>query len=189
MRKNLPYYLIGAWFVLDAILAVGRRFAPASLGGTFLQRAGIVLGGVLLSTAILIGLVSAIVGVSRRSNAAAVVAALILYCIYTGFYLFAATTTAELGAPLRPAFTIDRLSVLALGGPVSRGRELYLRANLRGSRPKRAQPANGAGRGGGAAIAPWSGDGLSICCARESILPGWRLSGRGDPPRGTQEVA
>jgi hypothetical protein len=130
MRKNLPYYLIGARFGLDAILAVVRGLAPESLWSTYAHRIGIVLGGILLSTAFLIGMVSAILDEQRRRNAVAAALALTIHCGSIAFYLFAATTTAEIGT-WKATFTVQKLAVLALGAPVPHGRELAARVAFR----------------------------------------------------------
>jgi len=127
MNKNLPYYLIGVRLALDGILSIGRRFAPDTLGGKIPQGVGIVLGGVLLSAAILIGMVSAVTGVYRRRNALAMIIALLMHGSAIGFYLFAATGTAEVSSLVPSTLTPEKLAVLAAGAPKAHGREMAAR--------------------------------------------------------------
>ena len=82
----------------------------------------------LISLAILLGLVSAILGEHRRRSAVAMAIAVLLQVGSTGFYLWASTAeqelSAELGASFKPSFTIEKLAERALNSPVLRGREL-----------------------------------------------------------------
>ena len=128
MSKNLPYYFIGASFFADAILALGMAIAPSTVDTEWPHRVGVVLTGVLLSVAILLGLVSAIQGEHRRHGAVAMAIAVFLQIGWTGFYVWAATAeqelSVELAASFKSGFTVDKLAERALNSPVLRGREL-----------------------------------------------------------------
>jgi len=108
MKKKLPYLFISAWF-----------FASGFSG-----HVGALVGGVLLSLAILLGTVSAIQGESRRQSAVAVAIAVILQIGSIAFYVFVSTTEAEIAAASKSGLTIEKLAERALNSPVSRGREL-----------------------------------------------------------------
>jgi hypothetical protein len=128
MKKNLPYLFISAWFLTSAIFGLAKAVSPNLLGGVWPERVGVVMGGVLLSLAILFGIASAMQGEHRRRNAAAIAIAVVLHIGWTGFYLFGSTTEAEvateLGASFKSGLTLERLTERALNSPVLRGREL-----------------------------------------------------------------
>jgi hypothetical protein len=127
MKRNLPFYLIAAWGVLYAILVFGKEFMPQSLGSGWPQRAGVVVGGVLLSLTILLALVASIRGEYRQRNAGALAVAVVLHIGSTGLYLLASTMAAEVGRPFRSGITLEKLTERALNSPVARGRELAAR--------------------------------------------------------------
>jgi hypothetical protein len=124
MKKNLPCFFIGGWFLARAIFGLGKGIAPHFLGGVWPQRVGVIVGGVLLSLAILFGIVAAIQGKCRRQNAAAAAIAVVLHVGWTGLYLRASTMDAELGIPWKSGFTVEKFTERALNSPVPRGREL-----------------------------------------------------------------
>jgi hypothetical protein len=80
MKNKLPYAFIGAWF---------------SVGG-FSSHVAAIVGGVLLSLAILLGMISAVQGGCRRQGAAIVAIAVFLYVGSIAHYLFMAGAESEI---------------------------------------------------------------------------------------------
>ena len=80
MKAKLPYLFIGLWF-----------FAGASS-----SHVGAIFGGVLLSLAILLGMVSAIGGEFRRQGAAIFAIAVVLYVGSIVYNLYMAATELEI---------------------------------------------------------------------------------------------
>jgi hypothetical protein len=124
MRRNLPFLLIGVWFFLDGVLALGKSVSPGLIGSAWPQRVGVILGGVILSLAVLFSIVSAVRGEHRRRSAAAMAIAVALQSGWTGFYLWASAMEEEITAPFKSGSTVEKLEERALNSPVSRGREL-----------------------------------------------------------------
>jgi hypothetical protein len=124
MRRNLPFLLIGVWFLLDGVLALGKSLSPELLGSAWPQRVGVILGGGLLALAVLFSILSAVRGEHRRRSAAAMLIAVALQSGWTGFYLWASAMEEEIAAPFKSGFTVEKLEERALNSPVSRGREL-----------------------------------------------------------------
>jgi len=124
MRRNLPFLLIGVWFLLDGVLALGKSISPGLIGSAWPQRVGVILGGVLLSLAVLFSIVSAVRGEHRRRSAVAMAIAVALQSGWTGFYLWASAMEEEIAAPFKSGFTVEKLEERALNSPVSQGREL-----------------------------------------------------------------
>jgi hypothetical protein len=124
MRRNLPFYLLSAWFFCRALFALGKLISPGVIGHEWPQRVGVILAGVLLSLTILFAIVSAVQGERRQECAAALAAAVALQIGSTSFYLWASTVEGELAALVNSRFTVERLAERALNSPVSRGREL-----------------------------------------------------------------
>ena len=108
MKKKLSYIFISAWL-----------FASGFSG-----HVGALVGGALLSLAILFGMVSATLGEFRRQSAAAVAIAVVLQVGSIAFYLYMSTTEAEIAAPFRSGLTVEKLTERALNSPAFRGREL-----------------------------------------------------------------
>jgi hypothetical protein len=124
MRRNLPFLLIGVWFLLDGVLALGKSISLGVIGNAWPQRVGAILGGVILSLAVLFSIVSAVRGEHRRRSAAAMAIAVALQFGWAGFHLWASAMEEEIAAPFKSGFTVERLEERALNSPVSRGREL-----------------------------------------------------------------
>jgi hypothetical protein len=108
MKKKLPYLFICAWFIASG----------------FSSHVGALVGGVLLSLAILLGMVSAIQGEFRRQGAAVVAIAVVLYVGSIAYYLSMSATESGIVLPMKSGFTIERLTGWALNSPATRGREL-----------------------------------------------------------------
>jgi len=107
MKKRLPYLFIGAWF-----------FASGFSG-----HVGALVGGVLLSLAILLGMVSAIQGEHRRQGAAVVVTAVLMHVGSIAYNFSMSTTESEIALPMKSSPTIEELTKRALNSPAARGRE------------------------------------------------------------------
>jgi hypothetical protein len=124
MRRNLPFYLLSAWFLSRALFALGERISPGVIGSEWPHRVGVILAGVLLSLTILFAFVATVQGERRRECAAAMAAAVVLQIGTTSFYLWASTVGERIASPIESGFTVERLSERALNSPASRGREL-----------------------------------------------------------------
>jgi hypothetical protein len=124
MRRNLPFLLIGVWFLLNGVLALGKSISPGFIGSAWPQRVGVILGGALLSLAVLFSIVAAVRGEHRRRSAAAMALAVALQSGWTGFYVWASGMQEEIAAPFESGFTVEKLAERALNSPASRGREL-----------------------------------------------------------------